>query len=1605
MRRKPRARIAEIHRYPSLAPGSTLTLLDPRYAQNVSVPVRSWTCTEAQVSPHTRSVAAATPALRMDPNFQPMGGPGQMMPQQQMQQQAQRAAQGPTAQSQIQSMIYAALQQQTGNLTGWRAQVLPNERVGLIFNIIGNLRLLSQNGASSSNVPRMIEIGVRFEKEIFEKSQNKVRMTRSNEVEQKLQQLLERRTQNQAGMQQHIQAQAQAQAQAQQQQQMMMNQNNMQGQAPRAMPQQPGQQAFSHLQRQMQASPLPGQQPQQAPMGLQNQGPPQNMTQNQQQQFSIPQQQQQQQNPAGRPPNNQGPMSQQEAALVNELTSKFMNQASDDEKSGLRASLQARMDPVQLSRYQSQSLDPLLMYYRQQAIARLRLDRSQRMQHAQAQQQLALSQAQNGPAALPMQPQRSMNPSPLNGPPPQPPGGNPDFGSFMGNMENLAAQQQQQGKMAQEAGQMVVPASIPPRNGTPSKWNSPARAQQQQQMFNAQQLQQQQRMQHAQQQQQQSQARLSAQQKAQQSMGLRGQPGGMGPGPNPPQQSPGMATLNAPLRTPLQQMNHPEAPQANPNAQFGQPLDPRFLQGNQRPGPANGMTFAGLNPAMLQGLGPDVQRTIAGMAPEKLNEVVNKWQESRAGQMNGANVPSGRPQMPMQGAGQIRPGQQMPPGGQFNPPHSTNQFMMGNPGQGPAQAMAASLNPQQQMVLQQQMATLRQNQMQQRVPPSASQMEQRTMQQMDNVDIPIIFQNHASMPQGRPAEIKKWGPLKQWIQQNPNLPPNSLDAVKMLQKMHYAQAMRSRAQQQGQAAGLQAGALQGQQSGFPTAAPMAAPVAPMGQNSMQATNGVNIAGLSQSRQPTAQEFMAMRNHPSKKLLNATDDQLRSLWMRTQSQNIQQAQGQIPGQLTPQQQQHRQQMMALQLSRMQQASGQPPQPNQMGLPQPNLGQPPQPTQPLAGPNAGPQSNPEPGAASNNRPRSQANGRNTAQSPSAAHPAKNLKRASSDDLVEIPNPNTQASRPAPHDPVQVPQNRANLTAQQIAAMDPETRKKFEAVRAAQIAPAQANQIPKGQPSDQARWKAILKEEQEKSREPPSDIPMDETTKKQTAMLLLTILPVMINISKALVRWLMTTQDEAQVRRFYQAVSCYPPLVPCVTDPPNPALKETFSISLSEAEQTRAMLGAMVKALSEKFPNMRKAEGAVKMQQSSSQQEPQTSTPLNAANLQQQQQQLNKLHHRKNSRSSHAPAAPTSSQNPLQFGAPSPHGTPAYAGKTTLKQEDLHIPARKKQKQNSTPGQGTPGSTSSPQVAKAVSPEVKRQTQPSLCCSEPQCDRHDIGFESQEALMAHTQEDHVKPLSDPLKFVRENLAATLGLDSQGKPKPATSNTTPDTDSTQAGAKMLASESKQGQAPTIKCETTPAGPTPMNRQVSMHRQGSAAGAKVNMQSKAAPAKEVPAKLQSGQKDQNRPKEPQAPQEAAALDPWTNSTIDPQDLFQSFQQFESGSGGAISDMNVYRSITPNDTPESSKDGVSEPNSDVSEGVGLDISLDIFDDSWQPFGTSDLDGLFDPSGLANSQDDLSMFDCDLPPAVHYQSWDDMVDPSLLDKPFSFNTSCYSMTAN
>jgi len=432
----------------------------------------------------------------------------------------------------------------------------------------------------------------------------------------------------------------------------------------------------------------------------------------------------------------------------------------------------------------------------------------------------------------------------------------------------------------------------------------------------------------------------------------------------------------------------------------------------------------------------------------------------------------------------------------------------------------------------------------------------------------------------------------------------------------------------------------------------------------------------------------------------------------------------------------------------------------------------------------------------------------------------------------------------------------------------------------------------------------------------------------------------------------------------------------------LKNTFSIPSSDVERGRGILGSMVKDLQDKFPNQTKTKsqptqsGPATSQAGApeTQQGPASNMPLSLENLKQQQEQLqqqqqlnNKMHQRTASRGSATPAAPTQSQPPIHWPASSPHGAPAYIGKAPVTQDNLHIPARKKQKaNNNVPGNlETPGSNASPQVTKMVSPEVKRQpivdsksiTKPSLHCPVVDCDSHNIGFESQEALKNHTQKAHVEPESNPLKYAQETLAGVLGLDADGNLKVTKEAT-----------------------PNIKAGT------PMSRQGSMIRQGSTNDPKSKVKADAGKAPAL------------------SSQAATAVDPWANSTIDPQELFATFKGFDSGLGG-ISDMNMYRSITPNESPESDQTAVTD-TSDLSDGVGLDISLDInFDDSWQPFDGGDIDGLggglndFD-FGISGEEDIAMPTVEDDPSMMNFQTWDDA--PQDFDRPYEFDTTGFSM---
>jgi len=391
-----------------------------------------------------------------------------------------------------------------------------------------------------------------------------------------------------------------------------------------------------------------------------------------------------------------------------------------------------------------------------------------------------------------------------------------------------------------------------------------------------------------------------------------------------------------------------------------------------------------------------------------------------------------------------------------------------------------------------------------------------------------------------------------------------------------------------------------------------------------------------------------------------------------------------------------------------------------------------------------------------------------------------------------------------------------------------------------------------------------------------------------------------------------------------------------------------------------------------------------------------PLNPANLEKHTQAMSRVHQRSNSKSGQAPAAPTTTQPPFQFGAQkSPTGQPTYFNKPAVTQETLNPPppARKKAKtghqQAASPAITQP--SPSPQV-KAASPEIKRQPQPEqakapsrpqFVCPDSQCDMRSTGFPTKDALDAHYHEEHVKPYEDPLKFMEDTLNEVFGRDAQGnRPQPN-------------AVAMKPSGSRQGQA-LAKPDLTS---TPMSRTASMGRQTSVQGVKSGTSGNGRTAQtKTEGTPKSGIKQE--PDQLQQPQQPTVQDPWANSTVDPAALLATFAPLQALSNGHLSNFSPHRSRTPTDTPESSKDsGVSEPNSDISETAQIDIDV-----QWAPVDLDENDELL--MGIDSLRADDVLFGCD--PSDMGHIWAELDNDFLKidhNKPFGLDPSLYSLNCS
>ncbi|KAK2594946.1 hypothetical protein QQS21_007349 [Conoideocrella luteorostrata] len=1437
----------------------------------------------------------------MAANMQQMAGAGQMMPQQ-----LRRNG----AQTQVQQLVYENIlrnPQPTNGLT-WQSNVSINDRMGKTMDLISNVSL-ALGGVEHL---RVAEFGCGFEREVFLKSPSKEAYDQT--LANKTLEFFKKRQANEPNIQNTLNANVQAQAQAAQAQGIM----NMQAQMGRGMGQ--NQQGFQHLQHQMQGSQLP-QQAQQQPqlqqqqmgmgmgMGMMNQAGRGAMGPNQQ----APGMQIRQPQPF---PGDISRLAPTDRAKVMDLAEKMMTQASDQQKATTRMTLSQRLSPQQLAEFQAQGRDPLAWFFQNQAFTMLKTNMN-RLQ--QQQQQQAGGQNQNGgqaAAAAMMQQQHSQQSfqqrqSMMNVGQPT------DFSQFNPNMESIK-DQQMNGLMAQQAGQMVVPASTAGgQHATPQPGNqnipntqgqnqTPRQGQQPQQQQGGVNLQQMKMNQGASQ----------SQNQLQMNMPQQNQQNGM-----PPSQSPGMNTLNTPVSRPQGGMN-PMGGQG-----MGQGIvpfgDQRFNQGTQRP---NNAAFNN----MLANMTQEQRSAIQGLPTDKLNEVFRKWQSQRQGMaMNGAQM-----------------NQQNRPQNQFGAQMNLNMGAAGQVPQGMQQPNGAmSVNQQQQMQM-----------------PRMPIQNNQAQAMMDAMDLPPQVQNLVGQ---LPVEVKKWRDLKIWLSRNSTLPPQIRGQLGALQQRQFQVLMQRRAsmhqqqqqqQQPGQNPNVNGAAMSN-----------TGPAMPNQQIGMQRPTG-NIP--QHILQVTPQDLINVRNSRPN-FAQVPDEQLRTMvmhmkrtsWMQQQQQQAQQlraqqAQGQTSGQTqTPGQQQ---------VGGAQNTMGQAPMQVQQTPRQQNRT--PQPQTQASPPNMAQTASMQSAV---QRQQGQANSQ--ARNSNQAQPTKSLKRPSTDDVADT-SVTAPTARPASQSNQQLPKGVASLTPQQIANLSPERRARYEQLIKAQMTGQNQSQQPNAEAIN--RLRTISQEEAKQfGLEMMSDISMSPQEYSETCVKIQRLAGDMTKVSRGLTKWYLLTRDDARAKMFFRTRLR---IMRQFSDgEPMLVVKDKFSINSAEIDQARAMLESMAKDLAASMqgralmkpgqqPQPGQGTAGNQAAQLPPQQQPRTQqqqtpqsqpAPLNAANLEKNSQAL-KNQQKTNGKGSQAPPAPTATQPPFPFGASSPHGNPSYIGKP----KDINLqlpPARKKAKLTGQTPQS--GATPSPKTTKNASPEMRRQEPPKpiFLCKEPDCDMAAIGFPGEQALKNHIEEEHTKPKEDPLKFVKENLALALGLEADGTSK----KTSKPTDGATA---MSASASKQGQTPKN------AAATPMSQDNAMRRTGSALSKGVDVKSKEASTDSKPAKTS----------------------PWAGCTIDPQALLNNLG-FEKGLPNIVSDALMYRSWTPNDTPESSKDsGSSEPNSDISEGAALEIDV-----NWQSFDNElllDLNSTSLDGNFCNLDTNL-LLDPHPGPAP---DWDDVtIDFS---KPFELDMSHYSM---
>ena len=725
-----------------------------------------------------------------------------------------------------------------------------------------------------------------------------------------------------------------------------------------------------------------------------------------------PSMQQMQANPSVQGRATQSQFTNEESRQIGEIAQRNAQAASQEEVEMIKQ----RMNEVSLQQRQlwaQQGLEPYQVYFRQQAIKQFVNGKSR------AREQL---QAQAG----------GFNPQPISrnssNQNQQPSGATSQANfeqSFPPNIQQNMHQQirglQQDALRKQDLGREVVPASnsqqqnqqprgfqatprqVPIQQPTANRSGPTPNTAQQQQNIQAQQIQNE-KMQAARAIQ--AQNAMGSQAQLGQQTPLQGQLGGLSnqAGQVISQPSPSMPNLNRPMQGTPQQPQKQGTPTLRPPPQ--RPQDQR--QGFETPSVQQAQvkqqqTLVGGNSMMnggqpgnikLDSLPPAVQAKMNSLPDHQKRAFLYQWiqryqqsqQQQQQRNLMAANPQTSGPQgiSPMPGQGVQSGRVQQPPSQQVNPGMFGQQQdlqMSLQPGQGMQQQSLTGM-PNQFLSLQgqgRQFRDIMQNpahMFQGRAPPLTEDQER----QMAVQPFPAGILSSQLVGTHLPQEIKTWSQLINWAASNRHIVPQEvLDKLHGLQSLHYHQIMQQKAADMRQAQAMAAARSTPQPGPAPPAqmTQMGTPhqIRPIGPTGVPPLQMVHQGRMHQIQQPSMQDIQMARPKLPENLRNLPDDQIARLIM-TRRMQLMSAQNQRNHQLA-------QQISDQQRMQAQQSTQDPlnrPLTQQQNLRKSNA---------ASIPSRQPQGQPS-------RP-----GQQTANQMQSSQ--KSLKRSSTDDVIEVPNPN--------------------------------------------------------------------------------------------------------------------------------------------------------------------------------------------------------------------------------------------------------------------------------------------------------------------------------------------------------------------------------------------------------------------------------------------------------------------------------------------------------------------------------------------------------------------------------------------------------------------------